>query len=428
MLNDKRMKKIKLFQNLLLFSTLISCNYVTALPDNEIVVQQIRYYSTESEEAYLVWGINDWKLQDKELRPEGSFIKENMLHTPMKLHAGGIFMVNLKVRPKTQIDYRFRITKGLLGKEVDTWDSNRADQKDYHTIVLSDNVVLINSKVKVRPEEALSILDFSMPFLSISSTLLLLIFLIKLLRYKEEELLPDFVKIILSGGLILFVVLALIRSSLIGFSWELYIYPFRYIPKLIWAGFYDLIYIGIICGTFLILNMALEKFVVSRRILISFFVIIGIGSVLSALLNTHFIGITGMPFSYQSLFLTGEENLFPELTFEKTIQIISVCCSCVFSGIFFSYLFEMLIRTITVKRAVASSIVCAGFVYFTIAPNAVLHYSWDYEKLANPVVGFFENEELTPDKKLFSFETTDSLQINISKNTGSPNHSGMAPE
>jgi hypothetical protein len=422
------MKKIELLRNLLLFVTLIICNYTNAivLPDTQVVVQQIRYYSTESTEIFIVWGIDDWKLQEEELRPEGSFIKDSVLYTPMTYLKDGIFLANLKVKPKTRIDYKFNITKGLLGKETDVWDFNSANQKDYHAIALSDNVVLIPSKIKVRPDAPLTILDFSMPFLSISAALLLMLFIIKEHRFKERKLIPEFTKIIVSGGIVLFIVLSLIRSSVLGFSWDLYMHPFSYIPKLIWAGFYDLVYIGVICVVFFILNLIFGKYSKAKEYLIGFFTFIGLISILSSLLNIHLFGKIGEPLSYYQTYLIEGGNLFPDLSRDIIIRIISVCFACVFSGIFLSYLAEMLIQSINVKHAVVSTIVCTCFIYFTVAPKAVLHYSWEYKELANPVVSFFEDPGLN--KNLFSQQNIENPKRNITSNTGSIDYSKVTPE
>jgi hypothetical protein len=412
------MKKIKLLQIILLLFSLFKCSYISALilPDTQIVVQQICYFSKEAKEVYLVWGINNWNIINEELRPEGSFIKENFLYTPMKLNKK-VFSVNLKLHPKTQVDYKFLITKGPLNKEVEIWDNNSSYQKHYHAITLSDNTVIHNSKIKIRPRASLTILDFSMPFLSISCSFLLLLLIIRERLYSDKQLIPEFAKIIISGGIVLFVVLALIRSSVMGFSWELYLHPFSYVPKLIWAGFYDLVYIGIVCGVFLITNQILGKLPYAKIIQISLFTFIGLVSILTAIVNSNEAEILGQSFSYQKFYIIEGIGDVTDLTFHKIIQIISVCCASVFSTAFLSFISELVIQKRTVKHKIISSFVCASFVYLTIAPKAIKHYSWEYEKMANPIVSFFGKKEFLPDKKLFTMEASDSLKTAISKNT-----------
>jgi hypothetical protein len=423
------MKKRKLLQNILLFIAFLNCNYISALtlPDTQRVVQQICYFSKDAKEVYLVWGINNWNLIAEELRPEGTFIKENVLFTPMK-SSKGIFSANLSVQPKTQIDYKFWITKGPLNKEVNIWDTNSSYQKDYHTIILTDNMILHNSKIKIRPPEALTIIDFSMPYLSITCCFLLLFMILRERLFNEKPLVPDFVKIIISGGIILFVVLALIRSTVMGFSWDLYLQPLLYIPKLIWAGFYDLVFVGIVCGVFLILNHIFEKHYQARKVLIILFIIGGVGSIMMSLLNIQQIEKLGVPLSYKKFYLIEGISLIPNLTFAKIIQIISVCCASVFAGMFLSFLSELLIQKVTVKQKVISSLVCASFIYLTIAPKAVMHYSWKYEKMANPVISFFGSEKFIPDKKIFKMEISNDLKAVATKNTGSYDHLKITTE
>lgn len=138
------MLKIKLLKNILILITLLQCNYAKALTDSQIAVQQICYFSKEAKEVFIVWGINNWKLQNEELRPEGTFLKGNSLFTPMK-SKNGVFFINLKMLPKTQIDYKFWITRDSSDKNVDVWDTNNPFQQGYHTIVLTDNSILIKS-------------------------------------------------------------------------------------------------------------------------------------------------------------------------------------------------------------------------------------------------------------------------------------------
>lgn len=421
------MQTTRQFLSILLLISLVNCNYLKAivLPDTQVVVQQIRYFSNDAKEVYIVWGIKNGNLPDEELRPEGSFVKENCLFTPMRFDKN-VFFVNLSLPPNTNIDYRFWISKGPLNKDVDIWDINSSYQKDYHAVVLNDNILLINSRVTVRPKTALSILDFSIPFLSITCTLLLLLLLIRENWFNEIKFLPTPEIIIISGGIILVLVLTLIRSSVMGFSWDLYLHPFLYFPKLIWAGFYDLIYVAIICGAFLVLSKIFPH-KTAGKIIISSFVFIGMISIILALLNIYLVEIIGEPLSFQRPYLV-DRSLLPELTISTVIQTISLCCSALFAGILLSYVSDLIMKSVTIKYAVVSSLVCFSFIYLTIAPKAILHYSWGYEKMANPVVSFFENRKITPENKFFAKEISDSLKLNITKNTMPFGHHSMIPE
>src|SRR5436309_2476317 len=86
-----------------------------------IVTQEIRFRSEDAREIFLVWGINDWKLQDTDLLPQGSYIKNKLMYTPMRSQ-DGVFTVQLKVRRGAMIDYVFWISKGPANLPTDIWD------------------------------------------------------------------------------------------------------------------------------------------------------------------------------------------------------------------------------------------------------------------------------------------------------------------
>src|SRR6476646_11856476 len=87
------------------------------------VQQDIVYVSPEASEVYIVWGINNWSLPESSSRPEGSFVKDKLLYTPMH-KKGNSFSVSLKVKQNTMVDYVFWITSGPVSKPVDVWDVN----------------------------------------------------------------------------------------------------------------------------------------------------------------------------------------------------------------------------------------------------------------------------------------------------------------
>src|ERR1043165_6546479 len=120
------------------------------------VTQEIRYFSKEATEVYLVWGVNNWNIPGEAYRPAGSFVKEGLLYTPMTKKSSG-FIAELKLPSNTQVDYVFWISKGPVGKATDIWDVNVPPAKDYHSFVTQNNITLISSKIKVRPKEMISI-------------------------------------------------------------------------------------------------------------------------------------------------------------------------------------------------------------------------------------------------------------------------------
>src|SRR6476661_3316411 len=104
-------------------SFLMAAGNDTAATPN--VTQEIRYLAPEASEVYMVWGINNWSLPDRAQWPQGSFIKDNLLYTPMT-HKGIGFSSKLNLQANTMVDYVFWVTQGPAGKSVDVWDTNTA--------------------------------------------------------------------------------------------------------------------------------------------------------------------------------------------------------------------------------------------------------------------------------------------------------------
>jgi len=96
----------------------------------ELVTQEIRYEAPKAGEVVLVWGISDWAVMPEQQRPEGTEIRNGVMHTPMARDADS-FVVRIQIFSGTTIDYGFLITSTGDGEPVRVWDG----QKDYHAIV-----------------------------------------------------------------------------------------------------------------------------------------------------------------------------------------------------------------------------------------------------------------------------------------------------
>ncbi len=88
------------------------------------VEQNIHYFISHAGEVFFVWGINGWKPVPEELRPPGTWVKNNMLHTPMvRGKDGKSFTASIQVPADATIDYGFLITKTPRESQITpVWD------------------------------------------------------------------------------------------------------------------------------------------------------------------------------------------------------------------------------------------------------------------------------------------------------------------
>lgn len=384
------------------------------------VQQDIVYLSKEASEVYIVWGINNWNIPEEALRPEGSYIKDNLIYTPMH-KKGHSFTVSFKVKQNTMIDYVFWITAGPAAKPVDMWDVNVLPQKDYHTFSSNTNTVLVNSKVSARPKEALSILDFVIPLLSITTTLLLLILIIKFYVTGSSSLQANNITVIGSTAVVTSLFLALARSSVTGQSWDLYLHPFNFFPKIIWSAYYDVLFVCVLSFIFIILSRLLKNYLRIQKIIKVVFPVFCLLIIIAGILNIRVVETIGKPFNYPWLYYSdflkssdAHAAVSSNISGQYIAQIIMVSLSAIFCMLTFVALAETLIARFKMRKTLNGAFALSAIFYVTIAPGAVKHYNWDYNKLANPVVAFAGSfGPFSGDPELFTMNVEDSLKFNL---------------
>jgi len=409
------MKKINLFVFIFLWVNCVKAN-PSALNDVTLT-QEIHYTCKEATEVYLVWGINGWTFQDEKMWPEGTFIKGNLMYTLMKFE-DGIFSTQLKVKPNTTIDYIFWITKASMNVSSDVWDLNKAPQKDYHTLTFNDNVTLIRSDKKIKPNKPLSLLDFSWPLLIIVTLLLFSFFIIKKYRYKELLLQPSPRKVILVSGCILLLALFFIRTSVLWISWDLFLHPLEFMPQLLWAGLYDHLYIVFLTIIFLLMLWPFKKFPRWKFAIAWVFIAIGLISLVAGILNIRIVEMLGKPFNYRWLYYSDflkSADARSAMTFNISsgyiINIIVVCLAAIIMGILVICLMELLLHKYKVRKVLFTTFICLNLGYILFAQKAVGVYKWNYDKLANPVTEFLGSvNPFVSHSALFTMEVVDSLK------------------
>lgn len=384
------------------------------------VTQEIRYACSSAGEVYIVWGVNGWQpLPEKEL-PPGSFLKDKLIYTPMTEKGRGIFSVLLNVQSGAMIDYVFHITKGPLQKNADLWDTNSTGQKDYHTLAVSNTISLVESKIRVRPSESLSILDFAYALLCFSLLLSGILYFSKTLRQRFSLHMKPSLLIICSAAS-LFILLFLIRPTVMGISWDLVSDPLASIPQMIWAAFYDMLYVTVITVFFLGLAYLSRKHIRASRIICVLFILVCFVSLVSSILNIKMVGMLGKPFNYQWLyysdFLKSADSMAAISANISTSEVARIAAVCLFAFLTGMLLLRLagniLLKPLHRRAAIAAC--CAGLVFYSVlARNKLSAREWNYDRLANPVTAFLESvSPFASSPALFTMSVPDSLKFTV---------------
>lgn len=119
-------------------------------PKGSLVTQEFRFNLPVADEVFLVWGVNGWNVVPEEVRPIGTEIKDNVMHTLMR-REDKAFVAKIQVPPGTTLDYGFLITKTSNGGAVHIWEDD--GQQDYHTTVTKDGVIEVQSRLTLLQED-----------------------------------------------------------------------------------------------------------------------------------------------------------------------------------------------------------------------------------------------------------------------------------
>lgn len=382
----------------------------------QAITQEIRYSAADASEVYIVWGINNWQLPENKNIPKGSYIKDNLIYTSM-VKDEEKFSVNIEAPPGAVIDYVFWIRKGLYDKQADVWDTNAPNQKDYHTYVTDNTIALVESKIKVRPKEPLSILDFAYMFLAASTIAYCIIYCIQKFWIKRTlEKHPSL--IIICSALSLFIGLFLIRPSVMGISWELFTNPLTYTIPAFWAVFYDFVYICILTLLFLLPLLVLKHPKIQKAICYCFIALCCF-SLIIGVFNIRIVDMLGKPFNYQWLyysnFLKGADAqaaIAANFSYSYALRIISICISAFLIGLI-AFKGIGLLRYNPGRRRIALVICMLTILIYSVTAHKKLQaQQWDYDRLANPVAAFIESvNPFATNPDLFTMPVSDKLKF-----------------
>src|SRR5439155_15582280 len=86
-----------------------------------LVTQKIVYHANEARNVSLVWGINGWQTVSDDIRPSGTVIKENRMHTLM-VRMDNTFIAKVQVPAGAILDYNFLITETNTSLSAQNWE------------------------------------------------------------------------------------------------------------------------------------------------------------------------------------------------------------------------------------------------------------------------------------------------------------------
>lgn len=282
---------MKLLKLLPLFILVIS----TAKANEETIVQEVKYYSPNVAEAYLVWGINNWQLPDTTLVDTKTYIMDGLMYTRMTLD-GDTLKATLSLPVNTTLNFTFWLTQSREGDYFEFWDTNFGN--DYQGVVIQNKpIVIVQQLEKSVSQDKKGLLIHGWILMIVMLVILLTLSII----IRNRQLTISYQQKIVSLGLSLLLFHYLIRVEVVevDFLWIL-----KYKDSLIYtlrALKYDLLYLGILSVFFVGLMYILEK-AKWKKLLYILYVFIGLFSLLAALINIKTIAYLSKPFTYEWLY------------------------------------------------------------------------------------------------------------------------------
>lgn len=94
---------------------------IHSLQQEPLITREIHYNAPEAGDVLLTWGIDGWQPVPEELRPQGTEVLGNLMHTPM-LSEAGTFNATVQTPSNVTFEYGFLITRLSGGQIVSIWD------------------------------------------------------------------------------------------------------------------------------------------------------------------------------------------------------------------------------------------------------------------------------------------------------------------
>ncbi|MCB0190913.1 MAG: sulfatase [Anaerolineae bacterium] len=359
--------------------------------ESSLVTQEFRYHMPEAGEVYFVWGIDGWQNVPEEIRPPKTTV-DGVMFTPMEV-VGDAFVVKVQVPAGTTLDYGFQTRKKRSGTPIGyVWDG------DYHLVSFSNEIIEKQSTVSLAGATEFSS-DFTMglPILIVVSLMLGIVLIAKSRLQRDKwsaGLSPD--GIILGVSLSLIIFLLLIRANILGYGWISWRYSLGYLPDIMAAGYYDLIYVSIIAFLSLTLLQFFRKRSAVQKILVYLYYTVALSSLLIAFFNIQAIQMLGRPFNYQwfyySDFLKSSESqsaVLANVSSDTLLNIIALSAALIITSHLLLQL-TYLLPKFQSRYPLVITLIVPALIYFSAANwyISTLAPHWDYDKLANPITSF----------------------------------------
>ncbi len=360
-------------------------------------VARIDYQAAEAGEVWLVWGISNWQTPAPELWPDGSYQKEKLVYSPMRL-VGDAFEVSLSLPKGTLVDYVFWISKSPFNKPFDRWDVNRAPLKDYHLVVTGEQHVHIRPTISIHPSASLSILDIALPWLVLVQALLLLF-----AWFRRKEIAAQFRHVaspvvILAAALVLWALFFVSRATIAGLSWGLYFNPRNYLSAWLAAGYEDFVFVLLLVLIFLSIALFLRRFTRITKAALAVYFLLVIACMVISLLNIRVVELLGRPFNYRwfyySDYLQSSDakaalgaNIEPGFVY----SVLLVCGISILIFWLFVYALSFVLERARMTALALTSLLFLGVTYYSFAKSHVLELKIKPELMANPVSDFIRS-------------------------------------
>ena len=264
------------------------------------VSQQINYYVEDASDVYLVWGVDGWQNVPQQLMDSATVVIKGLMYSPMQAD-GDTFRVTVDVPSGSTIDFVFWINKNESGAVVDLWDTNAGpNTKDYHILAAGNSPVTVQANLSTySPQEPPTFLDFGSHLVALASLLLIASIIVNRIRHRGQRI-GTALKI-LSAGFALFIVLLLIRSSVIGIPFTIDAISLGSWTTVLAAGLSDLLFTATLTLLFLIPVLISRSRTVGKITFYGFLVVSTL-SVLVSVTNVNVVKLLGRPFNYQWLY------------------------------------------------------------------------------------------------------------------------------
>jgi hypothetical protein len=129
-----------------------------------LVTVELRYHIDGASEVYLVWGVNGWNVLPEAERPEGTALRDGIMHTLMS-RQGDTFGATLRVPQGTIVDYGFAVTRTSRGAVVQIWQGK--DGGDYHSTIAGESAIDVEASPSIATQVATGHLGVDLPWLGL---------------------------------------------------------------------------------------------------------------------------------------------------------------------------------------------------------------------------------------------------------------------